>query len=105
MRKVLALVGKLLPVEDATPRLFTILEEGFAALRVTTDESIAATEALIVLHVLHERGYVPAYTSAQRGLPSLAVQHAFSRDALTRATRHHAAIVNVVNNALRNANG
>lgn len=97
-RRILALLAKLLPIEDHAPAVFDVMHEGLAACAAEPPHAPDA-ELVTVLRLLNELGYVPRpvhdpiVTTYLTSLPC--------REVLASVRRDRAALVEVVNSALR----
>lgn len=104
-RRVLALAGRLVPLEHPLPSVFDALAAGYAALGGVVHVPPATVEAVVVLHILRELGYVSDEHIDRTPLAGIySSLAAYDNEMLTRAHEHHGMLVVWINNALREAN-
>jgi recombinational DNA repair protein (RecF pathway) len=103
-RPIIALVGRLLATEVASPSLFTLLSKSVRAWCDEDTNRIPAIESLTVLRMLHELGYVARSATTAEITPFL-IDDDFTGDLLERAKSCRSVLIAHINSALIAANG
>jgi recombinational DNA repair protein (RecF pathway) len=101
-RRMLALAGRLLPVEDPAPALFDALARGFAALSAAPADDARRVETVTVLRVLNLLGYV-ARPVEDELLAAVLAEPAFPDDLMARVCAAERMLVAQANSALQGA--
>lgn len=102
VRRVLDLVGKLVPVDDPTSHLYSVVYEGMNALTHAGTCDERAIEALTVLRMLDDLGFVAEPIDMTLRTHFLA-DRTWSAAVLAYASRERTSLVRMVNAALRAA--
>ena len=102
MRKILQLVGKMLPVEDDSEKVFKIVEECFNESNKHDAETETVLETVTMFRLMDAFGFV-ARPIEEVTIAQFLDSEPISADLLTRATKYREALVSRVNNALEEA--
>jgi|SRR3989339_165004 len=101
-KRILHLIGKMVPVEDTALQLFDVLKSGNQALHVFPEQVASCIEVVTVLRLLDILGYVARPLSDPLVEGFLGTQ-AFSPELIEQAQTHKQTLIIRVNNALEGA--
>ncbi|KKS84036.1 MAG: hypothetical protein UV60_C0029G0003 [Parcubacteria group bacterium GW2011_GWA2_43_11] len=101
-KRILHLIGRMVPIEDTTLQLFDVLKRGNRAFHTFPEQFAPCIEVVTVLRLLDILGYVARPLSdplVERFLGT----SAFSHELIEQAQMHKQTLVMRVNNALEGA--
>ncbi len=98
LAQIVSLLIKMMPGESNHPEVFEIVSEAFVNIKTVEKESLEMFEILVVLRVLYELGYIAKDTDNGVFLEN---SHEWNKSILDTVKDRRVALVQMINNALR----